>query len=161
MSEEKNNIIINYKEEMIYKQRGDIKIICYGKVNNIDFKIKSLGSYPTAYIKVPKDSIFYNICYDEIPIDIHGGLTYGEIEENEFWIGWDYAHYGDYTFNSIFNNGNEVKYNVDSILVDVKSAVNQLNTLLKIENSNEFKNNIRDYKINLIKIIKRFRDEQN
>lgn len=93
--------IINYREEMFYEPRIDAKIICYGNIENIDFKIKSLGNHPTAYIKIPKDSIFYDTCYDEIPIDIHGGLTYGEIEENGFWIGWDYAHYGDYTFNSI------------------------------------------------------------
>lgn len=42
--------------------------------------------------------------YKEVDIDVHGGLTYSDnhlwISENQkiegWFIGWDYAHYGDY-----------------------------------------------------------------
>jgi hypothetical protein len=50
------------------------------------------------YIKVPNEHKFYKLDYDDIDIDVHGGITFnGSIEdaENEFWIGFDCAHWGD------------------------------------------------------------------
>lgn len=55
------------------------------------------------YIEIPKDSKYFNVAYDDIPIDVHGGLTYGrdylsevsKQEDGTYWIGWDYAHYMD------------------------------------------------------------------
>ena len=36
--------------------------------------------------------------YDELPIDVHGGLTYGEIEDDGLcWFGFDCAHAWDRT----------------------------------------------------------------
>lgn len=72
------------------------------------YYILNLGTYPTAYIKIPRNHRLYRKTlaeiYDEIDINVHGGITYSE---NELWIsntqkieghfiGWDYAHCGDY-----------------------------------------------------------------
>lgn len=150
---------INYIEEMVYEPRHDPRTICEGNIDRIDFKIKSLGSHPTAYIKVPKESNYFNSDYNDIPINIHGGLTYGNTENNnEFWVGWDYAHIGDYCYDffTIFNS-EERKYTVDDILVDVESAIKQLNKITEIENSELFKNEIKKYKLNLLELILKVR----
>ena len=55
------------------------------------------------YVEIPKSSKYFNVDYDNIPIDVHGGLTYGrdyllevsKQEDGTYWIGWDYAHYMD------------------------------------------------------------------
>lgn len=119
---------IKFKKEMVYEPYHFAETICEGNIDGIDFKIKSLGSHPTAYVKVPKDSIYYGEHYDDIPIDCHGGLTYSRTEEDGYWIGWDYAHFGDYcySFFTVFNS-EERKYTVNDILKDVKSVVKQLN----------------------------------
>lgn len=58
------------------------------------------------YVRVPKGHPAYAQDYDNIDVDVHGGLTYsandfpiddGElIEEGFWWIGFDCAHGGDY-----------------------------------------------------------------
>lgn len=50
-----------------------------------------------AYIRIPKDHPFYGQWYDDVPLQVHGGLTYCCLGLNEeWWIGWDYAHYNDW-----------------------------------------------------------------
>ena len=152
---------INYIEEMVYEPLHDPKTICEGNIDGIDFKIKSLGSHPTAYIKVPNESSYFGSDYNEIPINIHGGLTYGQLKNNnEFWIGWDYAHFGDYCYME-FNFGHykndEKKYTTNEILIDVENAIKQLNEITEIENSELFKNEIKKYRLNLLELILKVR----
>lgn len=67
------------------------------------------------YVAVPKDHPYYGLGYDDVDVDVHGGLTYsasGEdvlesfpnidiLEGNEgnlkdYWVfGFDTCHYGD------------------------------------------------------------------
>lgn len=53
------------------------------------------GGHLCGYVKIPKEHPFYGKDYDDINIDTHGGLTFGEINE-EHWIGYDCGHSGDY-----------------------------------------------------------------
>lgn len=66
--------------------------------------------YLCAYVKLPESHPFYGKKYDDIPIDVHGGVTFArELKRSQdidyaaqfgftfgFWIGWDYAHAGDF-----------------------------------------------------------------
>ena len=47
------------------------------------------------YVKVPKDHPYYGLDYDDMHIDVHGGVTYAEHYKDGFWIGFDCAHLGD------------------------------------------------------------------
>lgn len=49
------------------------------------------------YVALTPRHPWFNQDYAEIPVDIHGGLTYGESEpDGYYWIGFDCAHWGDY-----------------------------------------------------------------
>ncbi len=59
--------------------------------------LQELG-HRTAYINVVDTELKF-VDYNNIDIDVHGGLTYSSISlydcDNGWWIGWDYAHYMD------------------------------------------------------------------
>lgn len=94
--------------EMEYKNKHDVALLDSGKCFGYDYYIISLGTHPTAYIKIPSCSSIYKKTYDEIYkmgycLPVNGGLTYSNnqlcitpINELDWYIGWDYAHYGDF-----------------------------------------------------------------
>ncbi len=53
------------------------------------------------YVRVPAGHRFHGQPYDDIDVDVHGGLTFAEIEPCAhedgigYWIGFDCAHSGD------------------------------------------------------------------
>lgn len=56
-----------------------------------------INGTPLAYVSLPKNHILYNKDYFEISdINCHGGLTFSGKRFNNFVIGWDYGHCGDY-----------------------------------------------------------------
>ena len=93
--------------------------------------------------------MFYSKHYDEVNIDCHGGLTYSSNkltyiesdENNEWFIGWDYGHCGDYVWNydimfkgTYLENTSDKKWTTEEIkkeCVDVCSQLKDLN--FKIE----------------------------
>ena len=96
-------------EEMIYGKDSKCEILHRGQYKGYSFLILSYGTHPCAYVRVPKHHRFYQKHYDAIDINCHGGLTYAGtsvigktpvsmilIEQDGWWIGWDYAHCNDY-----------------------------------------------------------------
>lgn len=79
-------------------------------------------------------------------IDVHGALTYSYqsptpdkklprgisymegLNPNLDWIGWDYAHYGDYIAGSLFQElyPDAYKWTLDEIRDEVRSVIKQL-----------------------------------
>ncbi len=53
------------------------------------------------YVRIVEGHPFYDKGYENIPVNVHGGLTFSEhIMDNEkwsdgYWVGFDTAHYGD------------------------------------------------------------------
>ena len=48
------------------------------------------------YVVLPEGHRYYGKNYDDIPVEIHGGLTYSEFEEEHgYMIGFDCAHFMD------------------------------------------------------------------
>jgi hypothetical protein len=56
------------------------------------------------YVGVPKNHPWWGLDYDDVQVDIHGGLTYGRNKHPEadeqtptdfWWFGFDTAHFGD------------------------------------------------------------------
>ncbi len=52
--------------------------------------------YNCGYLRLPSNHRFYKTAYDDIPVHVHGGLTFSQLDENDNWvIGFDTAHFGD------------------------------------------------------------------
>src|SRR3972149_9521935 len=57
-----------------------------------------------AYVGVPMDHSLAYQKYQDIDLDCHGGLTFSQVgdgikwEAGYWWLGWDYAHFGDRTY---------------------------------------------------------------
>lgn len=53
------------------------------------------------YVRIAEGHPFYGMYYMDIPVSVHGGLTFGDhvMDNNHFpdgyWVGFDTAHYGD------------------------------------------------------------------
>lgn len=92
-------------------------ILAEGTLLGVEFKIINNYTHPCSYIKLPKKSKWIKYTdsmsliqlskdrkknkktYDNIPISVHGGITFkGKMSYlgRGVWLGWDYAHYGDY-----------------------------------------------------------------
>lgn len=54
-----------------------------------------------AYLGIPSSHPLAGYSYDDIPLQCHGGLTFGKEGDGPFWpkefywYGWDYGHAGD------------------------------------------------------------------
>lgn len=129
-------------KEMQYQADRNIELLNSGIYKNYNYYILSLGTHPTAYIEIPKDNKIYKKDYREIDLYVHGGLTYSrnflwisEEKKLEGWfIGWDYAHYGDYVGYELMFPENlrikeEKKWTTEEILEEVKDAISQLEVL--------------------------------
>lgn len=113
---------------------------------------------PAAYIVIPKGRLFkrhklYKLELEDIYVPVHGGITYKEdtfamddIGKNNFIIGWDYAHSGDYiefegslpefmdkkskgkSLSDMYKdyNKNTKKYDYKDIMEDVKAGIDYL-----------------------------------
>ena len=61
---------------------------------------KSLSAYNmcgeyNGYVSLPPEHPWHGVSYDDIPVEIHGGLTYSRMEEARWVIGFDTCHLDD------------------------------------------------------------------
>ncbi|MCM1556902.1 MAG: hypothetical protein NC087_05135 [Anaeroplasma bactoclasticum] len=118
--------------EMKYDITRRVTILDQGKIGIHRYAILSLGTHPVAYVEIPSNHPVFKKHYSDIEIEVHGGLTYGGdaywIEDDgSFWIGWDYAHVGDYT-SLCYNSPDSKKWTTSEIYDDVLSVIKQLET---------------------------------
>ena len=129
-------------KEMEYKKIRNRIVLHKGTYKEFDFFILSIGTHPTAYVKIPEEHKYYKKGYDDIPIECHGGLTFSShrlsyddfrfnpiVLQDSWWIGWDYAHAGDYTgYDEMFNRGlyKNKKWTTKEIYKEVKKVISQL-----------------------------------
>jgi len=118
-------------KEMVYKPKREVEVLHSGKYNGYDFVILSLGTHPTAYVRLPKTHIGYKKGYDDVAVTCNGGLTYANdnvkgSDKTGWWIGWDYAHCGDYSGYDYDFSRNGHKWSTEEIFDEVKSVISQL-----------------------------------
>lgn len=127
-------------KEMEYGKERRTELLCKDKYKNYNYYVLNLGTYPTAYIEIPKENKLYRKSYDEIykigcDIDVNGGLTYSDnklmgVKSENWFIGWDYAHCGDYCGyeeympESIRTYGK--KWTTEEIIEECKNAIDQI-----------------------------------
>ena len=127
-------------KEMVYSSdpNADREILDEGYVHGYHYCIVSLGSHPCAYVEIPKGHPCYGLDYGKIKVSCHGGLTYSEkgigpLFPDAFWIGWDYAHFGDRI--ELPSCGRKGKtWTTREMLADVENVVYQLSGIGGAEN---------------------------
>ena len=127
-------------KEMVYTKERKREVLATGYYFGLLYYVLSLGTHPTAYVKIPKDNWLCTVKnYDDIPIECHGGLTFrkdylyitdNQKIEGEF-IGWDYAHCGDYApyYEDLPSMGlaeKSKKWTTHEILKEVKDVCSQI-----------------------------------
>lgn len=125
-------------KQMVYQSSSKIELLDSGICFGYNYYILNLGTHPTAYVEIPKNNKYYFKDYDEIDIDVHGGLTYSKNYLrlgnqkiiNGWFIGWDYAHFDDFTgyelnFPIEFRMCGK-KWTTEEIQADVYSVCQQL-----------------------------------
>ena len=126
-------------EQMNYTKERLCKVLHKGEFKGFKFAIVSYGTHPCCYVFLPKEHKYYGKSYDEIDIDCHGGLTYSDNElifnplVNDDWvIGWDYAHLNDYSgiykneFMREFDHSKDKKWTTEELFEEVKQVIEQL-----------------------------------
>ncbi len=122
--------------EMTYQSTRKVELLYDGEHKGFSYFILSLGTHPTAYVRIPRSHKLYGKKYDDIDIDVHGGLTYSsndlmDIETDDWFIGWDYAHVGDYagydeSLPEFMRSNNDKKWTVEEIIKDCESVIDQV-----------------------------------
>ena len=118
------------------------QVLCLGKYKKYDFLAVNMGTHPTAYVRIPSTHKFYEKHYDFInpqPKAFRAGpFTFSRPSSefashldiqipNGWYLGWDYAHIGDYICTPFTHNSNDArKYTTEDIIADCKYIINYL-----------------------------------
>ena len=137
-------------QEMIYQSTrlNPPVVLESGEHNGYNYYVLSLGTHPCGYVEIPPESKYFNVDYDYIPVECHGGLTYGRgflhtvanVDDNRYFIGWDYAHYGDFVgyklggFDEITSY--DRRYTTEDIVRECKDVIEQLVKLEDVPDNN-------------------------
>ena len=128
-------MIETFIKPVIYDKNrpGSAEQIAGGTYKNFDYYVLNLKTHPTAYIDVTDSPL--NGCDEDIDISCHGGITWCDnfvkyINKKGWFIGWDYAHFGDYidcgdaALNNMFLN--DKKWTTEEIVEECKNVINQI-----------------------------------
>lgn len=133
-------------KEMEYKTKREHKVLYIGKHRGYKFYILSLGTHPTAYVKIPKKNKLYGLDYLDVDnvldyldtdINVHGGFTFSDdhlyLNKHSrpikgWFLGWDYAHCYDYvgfydTLPTIFEGK---KWTTKEIILECMEVIDQI-----------------------------------
>jgi len=79
------------------------------------------------YVVLPEGHYAYEKDYDDIDVDVHGGLTYANMEDGKWVVGFDCAHLGDYVPGSMFCRvDGEHEWTVDEVEKETNQLARQL-----------------------------------
>lgn len=142
---------------MIYQADRKLELLHFDKYKGYNYYILNLGTHPTAYVEIPEGHILHGMSYNEIyeegyDIDVHGGLTYSNsylmgIETVNWFIGWDYAHAGDYIgfYRDYFNSQllePEKKWTTEEIIKECEYAIDQI---IEIQKKNDILEELKSF----------------
>lgn len=117
-------------KQIVYGNHRKLEVVEEGEYKGVKYAILNLGTHPTAYVEnivYANDWNDYKLLDDVI---VHGGFTYCDLphwkdEKDAVYLGWDYAHLGDYMgYDGEFGDG--MKWTYEEILDDVHSVIDQL-----------------------------------
>lgn len=85
------------------------------------------------YVFVPKTNPVFDLKYDDVPVDVHGGLTFGsrklvgvrETDEGS-WFGFDCAHLGDAMVNMSSHLAQGHHWTTEEVVKETERLAEQL-----------------------------------
>ena len=95
-----------------------------------------LCGYVKLWKKHPLEVVLDTDGYDGVDVECHGGITFGrKIKKNEsgmiergftpgYWIGWDYAHFGDWTLSSF--DETDKRWTFDEVIKECYEVIEKL-----------------------------------
>jgi hypothetical protein len=107
------------------QQVTDSFLVAYNtSIDKYKIVIIDLGSHPVAYVGIPPTHKYSGVDYENWPDDlqvcVNGGFTYAShggtfalndpLDKDHYWIGWDYAHYGDHLGYDKVTSGRKWKF---------------------------------------------------
>ena len=113
---------INEPDEVLFDHHGiqcKVLRIAHPEPNCKDEHV--FGGHLCGYVAIPFDHPYYQKMYEEMDIDCHGGLTYGECSDRH-WVGFDCAHFFDITPSM------EILY---EIIPEIKKSTDAINEIYK------------------------------
>ena len=118
----------------LIKREGDTKEWIYTCENGIQFKcyIRRVprSGHLCGYVHLTPDNDYYGYEYDDIPVNCHGGLTYGSEHDNEWVIGFDCAHYQDlqpfYTEQELYSGAENQYRDMEFVKKECESICEQI-----------------------------------
>lgn len=125
-------------KEMKYQKERKVELLYKKEYKGFNYYIYSMGTHPCAYVEIPKDHKLAGKFYGEIDLDVHGGLTYSDmylhnIKNGNWFIGWDYAHAGDYMgfysdepFKNMQSIIDDKKWTTKEMIEDCKNCIEQI-----------------------------------
>lgn len=99
-----------------------------GIYRGVPYYVLSLGTHPCAYVDIApiwKDAI------NEADIECHGGITYhrkylATVDHKGNFVGWDYAHYTDYSGSLPFLELDCKKWTTPEMISECKHVIDQI-----------------------------------
>ena len=86
-------------------------------------------SHRCGYVGIPKGHVAYDKDYTDLPIEVHGGLTYGQFGEDGLkWFGFDCAHAGDATAHFSLEEGDHF-WTLDEVVEETEKMAKQFSEL--------------------------------
>lgn len=93
-------------------------------------RIDGLG-HLCGYVRIPKTNRIYKKEFGDYPISdllVHGGVTFtgNRFDDNDWWIGFDCAHFGDLVPGSGYTATGTTYKDMDYVTKEIKNLVNQI-----------------------------------
>lgn len=136
----KDELQNKYPDDMVdvtELERGEVVRSTYK--DGVHIVVLRGGASWCAYLGVPESHPLADREYDDLPLRVHGGLTYaGKLDgkyEGEYFYGWDYAHMGDHLWYEVpvpMLDRNEHKWTIKEVYDDAVNAVWDFKSLMKL-----------------------------
>lgn len=135
--------------------KSALNLLAQGFYKGFEFKVLNIcGDHPCGYVRITSKRRFLEDSQSEWLyerfgwVKCHWGITYARpyLYVNDkrisgFWIGWDYSHYGDYSYKEarLFGSSRGDKHSTDEVVNDCREVIDQI--CERLENIKSYKEN--------------------
>lgn len=137
-------------KEMEYTGKMAVDVLGQGEIDGYGWAIISHGTHPCAYVSPPEEhpaaKMYRNFRWTSLDLTtkVHGGITYAKFglldvdpKGKRFWLGWDYAHHGDYVDYGVLPPWPGKKWTTKEIFAQVEESIRELKKVKELDKWND------------------------